>query len=228
MYTFPNLLLIRVRTFRFNELAMLTHRRKKYFFILTLWLTHTWKHILAPRFCNYSDLLQWSTVTTLDVISQFYILFLIIFNRFYSPVIIPILVLSQTVPHPIPPPPSLRVCFHPPLPHIPSTLPGASSVSMVRCIFFHWDQTRQSSDVYMLWGLESAPVCCLVGGSISVRSQGSRLVETVALTLGLPSCSASSSFSLIQPKGSLASVHWLGVSICISLFCLLGLSEQPC
>jgi hypothetical protein len=48
---------------------------------------------------------------------------------------------------------------------------------------------------------------------VSERSQGSRLVETVGLPMGLPSSSASSSLSLTQPQGSLASVHWLGVSI---------------
>jgi hypothetical protein len=32
------------------------------------------------------------------------------------------------------------------------------------------------------------------------------------------SSSASSSFSLIQPQGSAASVHWLCVNICIWLF----------
>jgi hypothetical protein len=63
-------------------------------------------------------------------------------------------------------------------------------------------------------GLVSAGVCCLVGDSVSERSQGSRLVETAGLPLGLPSSSASSSFYLIRPQGSLVSVHWLGVSIC--------------
>jgi hypothetical protein len=38
--------------------------------------------------------------------------------------------------------------------------------------------------------------------------------------------SASSCFSLIQPQGSAASVHWLGLNICIWLFSsLLGLSR---
>ena len=57
--------------------------------------------------------------------------------------------------------------------------------------------------------LFSAGVCCLVGGSVSERSRASRLVETAGLPMGSPSFS----FSLIQPQGSPASVHWLGVSI---------------
>jgi hypothetical protein len=43
-------------------------------------------------------------------------------------------------------------------------------------------------------GFISAGICCLVGGSMSGRSQGSKLVETVGLPLGSPSSLASSSF----------------------------------
>jgi len=39
--------------------------------------------------------------------------------------------------------------------------------------------------------------------------------------MGLPSSSASSSLSLIQPQWAAASVHWLAVNICIRLFELL-------
>jgi hypothetical protein len=70
-------------------------------------------------------------------------------------------------------------------------------------------------------GLLSAGVCCLAGGPMSERSQRSRLVETAGPPTGLPPSSASSSFFLIQPQGSEASVHWLGVNICIWLFLLL-------
>ena len=55
-------------------------------------------------------------------------------------------------------------------------------------------------------GLRPAHVCCLVGGSGSERSPGSRLVETAGLPMGLPSSSPSSSFPLIQSQGSLTSV----------------------
>ena len=71
----------------------------------------------------------------------------------------------------------------------------------------------------------SAGVCCLVGGPVSESSQGFRLVETAGLPMGSPSSTTSSSLSLVQPQGSLTSVHWLGVSICFCLSCLLGLSE---
>jgi len=47
------------------------------------------------------------------------------------------------------------------------------------------------------------------------RDQGSSLAESAGLPIGLPCSSVSSSFSLIQPKGSPASVHWLGVNVCI-------------
>jgi len=57
---------------------------------------------------------------------------------------------------------------------------------------------------------------------VSEKSQVSRLVETAAgLPVGLPSFSASSSLSIIQPQGSLTSVHWLGINICLCLSQLL-------
>jgi hypothetical protein len=43
-------------------------------------------------------------------------------------------------------------------------------------------------------GLISAGICCLVGGPVSERSQGSRLTETAGSPTGLASSSASSSF----------------------------------
>jgi hypothetical protein len=58
-------------------------------------------------------------------------------------------------------------------------------------------------------------------GSMSERSQRSRLVETVGLLIGSPSSSDSSSLFLIQPQGSSTSVHWLDVKICIELLQLL-------
>jgi hypothetical protein len=67
----------------------------------------------------------------------------------------------------------------------------------------------------------SAGVCCLVGGSVSERSQGSRLIETAGPLTGSPSSSASSSFPLIQQQGLAASVHWLPANICTWLFQLL-------
>ena len=58
-----------------------------------------------------------------------------------------------------------------------------------------------------------AGVCCLVGGPVSERCWGSRLIETAGLPAGLASSSASYSFSLIQSQGSTASVHWLGANV---------------
>jgi hypothetical protein len=49
-------------------------------------------------------------------------------------------------------------------------------------------------------------VWCLVGGSVSERSRGLRLVKTAGLLIGLPSSSVSSSFSRIQLQVSPASV----------------------
>lgn len=60
--------------------------------------------------------------------------------------------------------------------------------------------------------LTSASVCCLVGDSVSERSQGSRSVETSGLSRGLPS-----------PR--LLSIGWVLVSASDSFRCLPGLSE---
>ena len=68
-------------------------------------------------------------------------------------------------------------------------------------------------------GLVSASICSLVGGSVSKGTWKSRLVETDDCPMGLPSSSTTSSLSLIQPQGSLTSVHWLGLSMCICLRC---------
>jgi hypothetical protein len=61
-------------------------------------------------------------------------------------------------------------------------------------------------------GLLSAGVCCLVGGPVSERSWGSRIIETAGPPTGSPSSSASSGLSLIQPQGLEASVLWLGAN----------------
>jgi hypothetical protein len=92
----------------------------------------------------------------------------------------------------------------PPTPHQNSPIPGASV-----------SQGLGESSLTEARALISPSVRCLVGGSVSERSQGSRLVETAGLPMGSFSSLASSSFSLIQQQGSLISVHWLGVSMCI-------------
>jgi hypothetical protein len=60
----------------------------------------------------------------------------------------------------------------------------------VRCIISEWTQTPQSSTVGVL-GLISAGVCCLFGGPVFERSQGSRLIETSGSPTGSPFSSAS-------------------------------------
>jgi hypothetical protein len=70
-------------------------------------------------------------------------------------------------------------------------------------------------------GLILAGVCCLFGGLVFERSQGSTLIETAGRPTGSHFSSASFSLSLIQQQGSAASVHWLGANICIWLFQLL-------
>ena len=117
------------------------------------------------------------------------------FALFYSSVVFPFLVCPPIVPGPIPPPPSPRGCLHLIRPQQASSLPGTSSLLRVTCLFSQWGQTK---------GLRSAPVCCMVGGSVSERSQGSSLVKMADLPMGSP-FSASSSLSLIKPQGSLTS-----------------------
>ena len=64
-------------------------------------------------------------------------------------------------------------------------------------------------------GLIPVGICCLVGGLVSESSQ------TADPPTGPPFSSASHSFSLIQPEGSVASVNWLDANIYIWLFQLL-------
>ena len=70
-------------------------------------------------------------------------------------------------------------------PHQDSPLSRVSCLSRVRHIFSHWDQTRQSSAVYVSGSLGQANICCLVGGSVRERSRGSGLVEIAGLPMGL-------------------------------------------
>ena len=109
---------------------------------------------------------------------------LLFFLFFYSSVIIPLLVHPLTIPHPIPPPPphfslSTRGC-----PQSPTTIPpdlptfwGLQSLEGQMHLF------SLSTDGAVLFcmcvrGLGPACVCFLVGGSVSERCWGSRLVDT--------------------------------------------------
>ena len=62
--------------------------------------------------------------------------------------------------------------------------------------------------------------------SVSGTFQGSRLVDTVGLPVGLPSPSAPSLLALILPYGSLTSVPFFVVGICICFSQLLGRAYQ--
>jgi hypothetical protein len=87
----------------------------------------------------------------------------------------------------------------------PSYPLGPPSLSTVRCCFFQWGQTQQSSAAYVF------------GCSYQVvyeRSLRFRFVETAGLPMGSPSRSTSWSLSLIQTQGLPTSVRWLGSSIC--------------
>ena len=53
--------------------------------------------------------------------------------------------------------------------------------------------------------------------SVLLQEKDYCIVVTADLPMGSPSSSASSSLSQIQPQVCMASVHWLGVSICIWL-----------
>jgi hypothetical protein len=147
---------------------------------------------------------------------------------FHSSVVILLSFCPLTVLHPIPSPLSPRGCPHPsqplPLLLLHPTSPLHSLGPQVS------QRLGVSSLLYMCQGLISAGVCCLVGGSVSERSQGSRLIETAGLPMGSPSSSASSSLSLIQPQGPWTSDQWLGVSICVCLSQMLvgPLGRPPC
>jgi hypothetical protein len=101
-----------------------------------------------------------------------------------------------TVPYPIPPSPSSRGCPHPS--PIPTGLPTPLSLNSL------------NGQVHLLLLKQAllyvASVCCLVGGTMSERSQGSWLVKTAGLPMGPPSSLASCSLSLIQPQASPTSV----------------------
>jgi hypothetical protein len=150
-----------------------------------------------------------------------------LFFLFYSPVIICLLFCPPTVP--IPPTWSPRECPHTPKhTHALSDLPIPWSLKSLKG-YVHFLSLRPDQSG-CAGGLGQASECCLVGGSVSKKSQRSGLVDTAGLPTGSPSSSASCSLFPIQPHRSLASAHWLGVSACIWLFQLLvgSLRGPPC
>ena len=99
-------------------------------------------------------------------------------------------------------------CPHSPLwcPHLPysphytSQLPGVFKLLRINLLSLNPDPTVLCC--IRVWGLRQDPVCCLVGGSVSERSQESGLVKTAGIPMESSSSSASSSLSIIQPRGS--------------------------
>jgi hypothetical protein len=151
---------------------------------------------LVQVMCRW--LYWWGFMTTLPDISgrnghtsnSVPLLFLF-FNNYviflYSPYFIPLLIHPLILSHPMTPPHSSNSQLtRPPYSLVPSVSwrLGASSLSpdpTVLCCMH-------------VGGLMSAGVCCLVGGPVSEKSHGSRLVETDGSTTGSPSSLASSSF----------------------------------
>ena len=106
--------------------------------------------------------------------------------------------IPNIVPLPVPPPSVLHLLHFsfqrvlPPPPPQASPFPGASSVYRTR-------HTDKAALCYIFaGGLGPACVCALVGGLVSGSSQGSRLVDTVGLPMGLPSPSAPSALPLTE------------------------------
>jgi hypothetical protein len=160
-----------------------------------------WEDQPWPRWARYLiSIILYSCVKRL-----FILFYLLIF--FYSPDFIPLPVHPLTVPHP--PPPSPRGCHHPTRPLPPQSL--GTQVSLGLGAF---SLTKHRPGSPLLYVFEASYQLVYASWLVArcLRDPWrSRLVET-----GLPIwSSASSSFSLIQPQGSAASVHWLGVGICI-------------
>jgi hypothetical protein len=124
-------------------------------------------------------------------------------------------------PHPIPASPSPRGCTHPSNPHhtTPSHSLGPQVSQGLGTSSHIWGQTRKSSAGYVLGPhIRCMLPCWWLSIWEILRVQAS---WDCWFSVGSPSSSASSRFSLVQPQGSLASFHWLGVSICTWLFQML-------
>jgi hypothetical protein len=100
-------------------------------------------------------------------------------------------------------------------------------------VVLFWLSSDPALLLYVCWGgggLISAGVCCLFGGLVFERSQGSRLIGTGCSPTGSPFSSASFNLYLIYPQGFPMSVHCLGLRICLCLSQLLvgTLEGQEC
>jgi hypothetical protein len=93
----------------------------------------------------------------------------------------------------LPSPFQLPLTLCPPPPYPPSLEPQVYSIRNISSTV-----ARQGSPLpLMCWGgLRLSQVCSLVDGLVSRCSEGSRLVDTVGFSMGLPSSSAPSIFPL--------------------------------
>jgi hypothetical protein len=157
-----------------------------------------------------------------------FIVIYIVFNFllllfFYSPEFIPLLVhLWQFLIS------CLLCCLPPPFPPSLPTPWGHTSQGLGTSSLTEARPTSQPSAVYLsghIW----ASVCCLVGGSVSERSQESGFVESAGFTELTTSLDSFTLF-LIQPQLFLNTVHWLHVNIfiCFSHLAAGPFREQTC
>lgn len=96
----------------------------------------------------------------------------------------------------------------------PPWTPEASNFVRGRFLFFHWGQNRQSSVVYVLGAsYQLVDAAWLVAQNLR-DLKGPSLLRLLVFLWGCPLQLLPAFPSFNQPQGSLASVHWLGISIC--------------
>jgi hypothetical protein len=149
------------------------------------------------------DSVSWRFWVNLDFHLKTFFL-LSIYSYFYTPDFIPLLVHPPTVPHHIHPPCTLSPggCSHPdphPTRHLNSLGTPASGALGASSL----TEPRSGSPwLYVCWGSHTAGVCCLVG-----KMSWTQVNWDCWPPAGSPSSPAPSIISLIQPQGSVASVH---------------------
>ena len=119
----------------------------------------------------------------------------------------------------------------PPPPHQASPLPGASSLSRVRCIFSHWGQARQFSAVYVLEALDQLVYAAWLLGQCLRDLRGIGATSTPVVTCFdrfrnlevIPRLRVSQKLSLLGLWHPIASVCFLSV-----LFCFRCLQAMTC
>lgn len=157
---------------------------------------------------------------------QVYQISFLLLLLFCSPVVAPLPVCPPNIPPPIPPFPCLQMDAPP---HHPPGLLTTWCLTSLECqvplISLRRDQAALL--LYMCLGPQTCLVCvwCLVGGSVSERSQGSRLLEAAGLPMGSISSSASSRPFLNSTTGvSVFSplVGCLSICVCLSQLFVVG------